>query len=200
MIKHILSIALCCAFSLISFAQTAVLAGTINTSNGDPVGQVTVRLEDQSGALLSVTTTNISGTYSFPGLNTGNIYRVVPQKDLNPLNGVSTFDIVLVAKHILGLDPITDPYNIIAADVNGSNTVTTFDIVTSRRLILGMDPAYIIPSWRFWPATTTFSNPMDPFSGISGNNAEILLTQDETNFDFIGVKTGDVNHTNTPNN
>ncbi len=200
MVKHILFIAFFCAFSLTMFAQTATLAGAISTNNGDPIGQVSVRLEDQSGSLLSVTTTTASGTYSFTGLNTGNTYRVVPQKDINPLNGVSTFDIVLIAKHILGLDMLSDPYSIIAADVNGSNTVTTFDLVNSRRLILGIDTALPINSWRFWRSTTTFNDPQNPFGGTSGNINEILLTQDETDFDFIGVKSGDVNYTATPSN
>ncbi|GJM33647.1 MAG: hypothetical protein DHS20C18_26480 [Saprospiraceae bacterium] len=181
-----------------AFGQTATLGGKFLTSDGDPVGLVRVSLEDQAGNLLSVTTTSASGTYTFPGLNTGNTYRIVPQKEINPLNGVSTFDLVIGARHILGQETITDPFKILAADVNDSASLTTWDLVTSRRLILGMVNQFPSSSWKFFRSTIVFANPQNPFTGISGNNPEILLTQDETNFDFIGVKTGDLNNTATP--
>jgi hypothetical protein len=59
-------------------------------------------------------------------------------KDNDPLNGVSTFDLVLINKHILGLEPLNSPYKMIAADANNSRSITTFDIVELRKLILGI--------------------------------------------------------------
>jgi hypothetical protein len=40
-------------------------------------------------------------------------------------------DLVLISKHILGLEPLNSPYKMIAADANKSNSITTFDIVES---------------------------------------------------------------------
>jgi hypothetical protein len=75
---------------------------------------------------------------------------VTPTKDDNPLNGVSTYDLVLISKHILGLEPLGTPYKMIAADANKSGSITTFDIVELRKLILGIYTD--LPnntSWRF---------------------------------------------------
>jgi hypothetical protein len=63
---------------------------------------------------------------------------ITPVKDDNPLNGVTTYDLVLISKHILGIEPLGSPYKMIAADANKSNSITTFDIVEIRKLILGI--------------------------------------------------------------
>ena len=36
-------------------------------------------------------------------------FTITPVKDDNPLNGVTTYDLVLMSKHILGLDPLNSP-------------------------------------------------------------------------------------------
>jgi len=50
-------------------------------------------------------------------------YSIEPQKNDNPLNGVSTFDLVLISKHILGITKFDNPYQYIAADANKSDRV-----------------------------------------------------------------------------
>jgi hypothetical protein len=46
------------------------------------------------------------------------------------------YDLVLISRHILGLDTIADGYDMLAADANNSNTITTFDISLFRKLLL----------------------------------------------------------------
>ena len=90
-------------------------------------------------------------------------YTLTPYRNDNPLNGVSTFDLVLISKHILGLDTLDSPYQLIAADANRSGTVTTFDIVQFRKVILGIQDT--VPgntSWRFVDADWVFPDPMAP--------------------------------------
>gem|GEM_PF-1171348 len=75
--------------------------------------------------------------------------NVVLKKADNYLNGVSTFDLVLISRHILGIQPLTG-FNILAADANMNGSVTTFDIVELRKLILGIYPSLpLANSWRF---------------------------------------------------
>lgn len=70
------------------------------------------------------------------------LHRVRPSRALsNPLGLFSTYDIVLIQRHILGQDTFKSVWPIRAADVNNSGTVTTFDIVLMRRVILGIDTA-----------------------------------------------------------
>lgn len=66
------------------------------------------------------------------------VQNVVIRKFDNHLDGVSTFDLVLISKHILGIEPLTNGFKILAADANSSRSITTFDIVELRKLILGV--------------------------------------------------------------
>ena len=130
-------------------------------------------------------------------------YRVTPVKDDNPLNGVSTFDLVLINKHVLGIEPLNSPYKMIAADANNSASITTFDVVELRKLILGIYtklPANT--SWRFVEEDFIFPNPANPFNDYGGGNTpnhEWLDVTPDFNHapaaeaNFIGIKIGDVN-------
>ncbi len=53
-------------------------------------------------------------------------------------NGVSTLDLVRIQKHLLGIEPLTSPYDLIAADANNSQSVSAIDLVELRKLILGI--------------------------------------------------------------
>lgn len=56
----------------------------------------------------------------------------------NYLDGVSTLDLVLIQRHILGLSNLDSDLKIYAADVSNSGTVSAIDLVILRRLILGV--------------------------------------------------------------
>ena len=67
----------------------------------------------------------------------------------DPLNGVSSWDLVLISRHLLGLQLLTG-FLQLAADANMSGTITTFDNIGIRKLILGTYAT--LPnanSWRF---------------------------------------------------
>ena len=119
---------------------------------------------------------------------------MIPQKDSNPLNGVTTYDLVLISQHILGLSDLSSPYKLIAADVNADGQITTFDIVQLRQLIL-----YTIvdfpsnTSWRFVDAAYQFPDPTDPWSQAFPEQYEIINMNQDMVIDFIAVKVGDMN-------
>ena len=125
---------------------------------------------------------------------------IIPSKDKDHLNGVSTYDLVLINKHILGLQPFNSPYQLIAADANNSRSVSTFDIVELRKLILGIYtelPAN--SSWRFIPKDFPFSDPTNPFADNIPEDITFLNIQ--TNIlqaDFTGIKIGDVSGNANP--
>lgn len=145
--------------------------------------------------------TNAMGEYGFCSCSCDTI-TIRPKLELDPLNGVNTWDLILISRHILNLEPLNSPYKIINADANKSGTVTTFDIVELRKLILGTYPN--LPdnsSWRFVDATQVFTNPANPFSNVIREEFSGNLSQHPTGFiDFIGCKIGDVDYTATPNN
>lgn len=168
-----------------------LVAGKIQTEQTESVAGVEVQLS--GAAQMSMTTTN-SGVFSFSVVPGGD-YTVTPVKDDDPLNGVSTFDLVLITKHILGVTPLNSPYKVIAADANKSGTVTTFDLVQLRKLILFIDTEFPNnTSWRFVDKDYVFPNPANPWAEvfpeiISMNN----VSASQLATDFVAIKIGDVN-------
>ena len=118
-------------------------------------------------------------------------------KDDNPLNGVTTYDLVLISKHILGLEALDSPYKMIAADVNKSGGITGLDIAELRKLILGTYQVFPdVPSWRFIPKNYVFPDPTNPWSTLYPafpEVADLSLLLSPSLIEFYGVKVGDVN-------
>lgn len=95
-----------------------------------------------------------SGSYSVSGIVPlqSSSYAITPFKGGQPLLGMSTWDLVLISKHILGLAIFTEPWQLLAADMNCSGSITTFDIVEGRKLILGITNGFSGcggATWRF---------------------------------------------------
>jgi len=138
------------------------IAGLITTEQVNAVADVEVQL---SGQMNNTYMTGDDGNFTFGALIEGNDYTVRPNLDEKHLNGVSTFDLVLISKHILQVQPLDSPYKMIAADVNNSKKITTLDIIQLRRLILSIDTEFSNnTSWRFIPGDHQFANPNDPWS------------------------------------
>lgn len=176
-----------------------LVAGNTDTETNEDVEGVDVTINSPNGFNNTVTT-DASGAYNLGNVPVGGDYTITPVKDVNPLNGVSTFDLVLMSKHILNVQTLDSPYKLIAADVNNSGTVTTFDLVAARKLILFIDDAFPNnTSWRFVRADHVFSNPANPFAD---NFPEVYnlnnLSSDMSAADFVAVKVGDVNGNANP--
>ncbi len=141
--------------------------------------------------------TNVSGEFNFSGLPVASDYELAAKKDVNPTNGVSTFDLVLISKHILGSEPFGDAVcKWIAADVNKSNSVSTADVVELRKVILGILPSFPSnESWRFFSKSYAWQNPTAPL----GETWPEKVTVANAN-DFTAVKIGDINGNASANN
>ncbi len=174
--------------------------------NGNTVVEdVTLQLELShiSGAPISLFANSLmSGCFNFGEiLESGSSYNLTSAKNINPLNGVTTYDLVLITKHILGLELFDAPWKMIAADANKSNSVTTFDIVEIRKLILGIyDTLPGNTSWRFIPSDFVFPFPDNPFATpfpdwVTVNNFNGNAPAEHI---FLGLKVGDVNSTALP--
>lgn len=167
--------------------------GYIGTENNEAVANVQV---DLTGTIEASYTTNGSGTYLFPDLSFVDSLVVTPSRNDNPLNGVSTFDVVLISRHILGTQLLGSPYRMIAADVNQSGTITILDLIQIRKLILGLTTSFPnASSWRFVPSEYQFPVPSNPWQETF---PEVIVLDDleeggVISGNFIGVKMGDVN-------
>ena len=167
------------------------IAGTIATENNNTVNDVEVTL---SGTMDQFNITAADGGYTFTAQSGGD-YTVTPLLDLDHSNGVSTFDLVLISRHILGVQPLDSPYKMIAADVDNSEFISVSDLIQLRKLILSITSEFENnTSWRFVDAAYSFPQPTNPWSEefpevINVNN---LAEGAAINGDFIGVKIGDV--------
>ena len=146
---------------------------------------------------LSSTLQNFgSGCTTLNELPPVNQFSLTAQKDSAFLNGVTTYDLVLISKHILALDPFTDGWKLMAADVNQSNSVTTFDILEIRKLILGLTQKLPgnTPSWMFFVDTCQVWG--SPFFGncpSAYDLPKIPIPNYPADLSFRALKMGDVN-------
>ena len=167
-----------------------VVSGTLATANGAKVGDATIKL---AGSNMLPITTNTTGNFTFPAMHTGGNYAVVPNKDINPLNGVSTLDLVLITNHILGKKSLDTPYKLIAADANNNGNVTTADLAEIRKVILHIKPTFSnTTSWRFVEKNYVFPNPANPWSVPFPEVCNIQNISKDMKVDFTGIKVGDV--------
>jgi hypothetical protein len=175
------------------------IAGTIKTEKGDDVEKVLIK-ETNNPAMTSLT--SVTGTYVLNNLPFGKNYRLQPTKNDDLLNGLSTMDLILIQKFILGIIQLKSPYQQIAADLDRSGSVTTLDLIKLRKLILGRDTdlGTLNNSWRFIDADYRFPEGVNPLKAPFPEAKTIddfKLKYAEAN--FIGIKVGDLNSSATPN-
>ncbi len=174
-----------------SIATLSEISGVITTYDLKPVLGVNI---DLSGGAQMNQNTGSNGVYSFGNLNKGSDYTLSPQLDKDHINGVSTFDLVQIQKHILGVKAIENPYRLIAADVNNSHSITTIDMIQIRKLILNIDTKFSsVPSWKFVDASYKFPDPSNPWSAQFPEVANVNDLEGKVKADFIAIKMGDVN-------
>lgn len=151
-----------------------------------------------------VTQTNSTGSYSFSlPVMPGQSYTLRASKDVNPTNGVSTLDLILLGQHILGINPITSPERLLAADANRSGSISLLDQIRIRKLILSINIDFVDqPSWIILPADYDFENPEAPFDEVyNGNLDEVVLTPGNLQpLEWKAIKVGDLNLDANPKN
>ncbi|MBN8679797.1 MAG: hypothetical protein J0M29_16335 [Chitinophagales bacterium] len=125
-----------------------------------------------------------------------NQFSLSANKNTDVTNGITTYDLVLISKHILALDPFTDGWKLMAADVNQSHSVTTFDILEIRKLILGLSDKLpgSTPSWRFFVDTChVWGSPFFGTCPSAYDLPKLPVTNYPPDLSFRAVKMGDVN-------
>ena len=168
------------------------VSGIITTPAGsDPIGQVGVTLMNAGQAFASYTTTT-NGMFNFPIVPAGQSFELTVERDDNARNGVSTLDLVRLQQHLLGKDPLNDPYLMIAADANNSGHVSAVDLVEIRKVILGRTSGFQNNrSWRFVPTSFSFVDPFQPWP--FDESVSFIMEPTGRIDNFMGVKVGDLN-------
>jgi len=171
---------------------SAAISGRIYNEQDEDVEDVMVQVESDD-MITNPFMTDVDGSFEFADLVTNGNYMVQPSKNINPANGVSTFDLVLLTRHILGTNLLDSPYKIIAADVNGDKTLDINDLVELRQLILfSIDEFSSARSWSFVDADYEFGNAANPLSEAYPEVIDFNDLSADANANFIGVKLGDL--------
>jgi hypothetical protein len=127
------------------------------------------------------TATTKDGAYTM-SVNGNESYKVTGTKDTDFLNGVTTLDLVIIQKYLLGLKSITDAKLLLAADINNNTEITAADLLEARKVILGTKDRFTNNSWIAVDPTT---NKRERDLSVAGANVSGV------NFDV--VKIGDMN-------
>ncbi len=177
--------------------QMVAVAGLVKTEEVKEVENVNMNIT-YAGSVGIVT--DAAGKFLFKSIPTGTKYKITPEKNTNHVNGVSTYDIYLINRHILGVATLASPYKLIAADVDNNGKITVGDVNELRKLVLAIYTT--LPnnkSWRFIPKSYIFPTPKDPWSTLFPEVIDLQLTTAQLQNDFVGVKIGDLNASATPN-
>ncbi|MEL6638996.1 MAG: T9SS type A sorting domain-containing protein, partial [Bacteroidota bacterium] len=168
--------------------------GAIETEYAEPVEGAEVVLSGGSGTLPPPVLTNAQGFYEFPPVTSSDNFVVTPGKNDGIRDGVTVLDLLLLSRHLVGLETLDSPYKLIAADVDHNERLNTFDIIEMQRLLLYLTNEFPNnTSWRFVDVDYLFPNPANPWlstfpeviaiNGLDGGNSAA---------NFVGIKVGDL--------
>ncbi|MFK7771403.1 MAG: PKD domain-containing protein [Saprospiraceae bacterium] len=176
-----------------------IISGNIQTEFGTPIQDV--EMFNAAGTNTFTGTTNLNGNYATIPFPMGSSLSIEPHKDVNYVNGVTSFDLATIQQHIVGNEILDSPYKLIAADIDHSNSISSFDLFLAQQVIVAnVDTFPNNESWRFVPADFVFPDPTNPLGNPFPEAIDLTnVTSNITNQDFIAIKVGDVNGTALPN-
>ena len=185
----------------VSVSSASRISGTVRTYWGEGIKDAEITIS--SADLQYIQTTDENGFYEEIDVSRGEVYTVIPERDFNDQNGLSSYALFVGQRFILGMDPIeiVSPYQIVAGDANCSNSFSTIDLFILQQLIIGATEGLdFCPSWTFVLDNNQMPEDFDAFNVFPYNNIdEVMVTSDEES-NFIGVKVGDIlGHANPQN-
>ncbi|MBK8885875.1 MAG: T9SS type A sorting domain-containing protein [Saprospiraceae bacterium] len=175
------------------------LAGNIGTEGNDMVQNVTVSLQNMNNNESKSLITDVNGAYEFIGMAENAPYKITPEKNTDHLNGISTLDLVMMQRHILGLSNLNSAFKYKAADVNNDKKISASDLVELRKLILGIYTE--LPNNKSWRFVDEAANLSDFTKVFEANEYKYIdnLSSSVMDNNFTAVKVGDVNASATVN-
>jgi hypothetical protein len=172
--------------------MTAEFSGIIANEFGGVVSGVDATLT-VSGVDSDVTTNN-DGMFTFGDVASCYTENLSLIKDDSHISGVTVMDLITIQRHLLTVDLLDSPYQLIAADVNASGDISIEDLVQIRRLILNLAPTFPNnKAWHFVPSSYEFEDATQPWNEDypEGNFDYDVISQDLME-NYIAIKTGDV--------
>ena len=151
-----------------------------NNPSNTPIDSMWVHLRSNNVIIDSVRT-NLAGLYSFSNKSAGTY--TVSERCKKPWGGVNATDAIKIKRHFAGLEVLTVPVRLQAADVNNTNSINATDAVKVERRFAGLDTTFARGNW-------TFAKP-------TGGDTVVVSTAGVTQ-DFQALCVGDVNGSYLP--
>lgn len=173
-----------------------------------PVPGIQMSLSDAGqGTILAIDSTTAGGVFQLdvPEGQSGAVVVSPPPTGSalgeSPTKGITMLDTFRIREHLLGLDPLVAPYELLAADVDRSGDVTIGDMLRVSRLVQWGDPNFgslyttNAGSWRFASSQNPPPNPASPWNWPASDTiaASLLNAAEIPDRDFVAIKIGDVN-------
>jgi hypothetical protein len=165
--------------------------GNVQTNKLEPLSNVKITVSD--GDDIESYLSGRDGQFAFETAYNSSAVDVELYKNDDPLNGVSTLDLIYIQRHILGIDGFDEFSDFIAADINKDNVITAIDLLELRKMILGFyDDFPQNTSWRFLDTSTDYDV-------LSDLDDKVVVTNFDDALNMEGVKVGDVNQSHVLN-
>ncbi len=170
-----------------------LISGLVYDPNYKKIENVEMSLSSIEGQNYTISTDE-TGTYSFNDIDKDTDFELRGNYNSNYIDGVSTLDIVLIQKHILGISKFKTPEKLIAADVNFSKSITAADILIIRKAILGIREDFgkngrswtLIADNENYRSSGNVLHSWDESINVAGN-----IQNQEQN--WVGIKMADIN-------
>ena len=173
--------------SLFGFCQpdNNKVIGNVMTTKVQPLSQVEIGVRDAD--LWEYYTSDSNGDFAFDTDYDQTSVVIKPNKNDDPLNGVSTLDLIHIQRHVLGLESFDAFTELVAADINKDDKIDVMDLLELRKLLLGIYENFPQnTSWRFLDAHKKYTLLSD-----IDDQMTIRTLGEEINLE--GIKVGDVN-------
>ncbi len=176
--------------------------GDIHTFTGTPVEGVNIELSNSAEAVLETANSDQSGSYALGDNISCNSYFITPSFEGNNIReGLDSWDLYLMIRHILRIEDFDTAYKTIAADINRNGEVTIGDVIDLQRVLLYYENDFPNnTSWRFVDAGINFADPYNPFVNEIPDYSFVKLSEYNNENQFVALKVGDVSGNADPSN
>lgn len=186
-----------CKASYVTRDPNGVCTGGLATIQGQVMTESKLLVPEVQISLVNgdmYEMTDVDGIYGFPAMEGEGAYELKPEKNTGLMDGVSTLDLVLIQRHILGLQKLGTVYQHIAADINKSGAISGKDLIDLKKNILGISDQFPgNTSWRFVDEDYSFIDVNNPLNEQFRESFIINDLNGPVYKNFVGVKIGDVN-------
>ena len=170
--------------------QAVYFSGNVHGPNGLGIKGVAVELQSEVPRVMQ---SNELGDFKSDEPISGEYHAKISKEDYMA-KGVTNLDLVLLSRHIMGVEKFTNPYQYLAGDINGDKILNVMDMVIMQKLILHQKISEnIVPNWIFLDSRFIFNSLHNPLHENWNTLQGISINTVRYNLDVVAIKSGDVN-------